>query len=116
MKNKTQKHTTCKPTKQTNTEKNKKTLNFRCPQPLMMPNHLVVCHFLFFIHGNLGFPHSTHHNKNLTKFQCYTRSIVDVHKSMDSKHTLLNYFSKLCVSFYSINMSDYSSLWSISFM
>jgi hypothetical protein len=38
-------------------------LEFQHPQLLMMPNHLVVCYLLPFIHRILGFSHSIHPQK-----------------------------------------------------
>jgi hypothetical protein len=47
-----QKHITYKPTKTTKCKKEQQKLNFRRPQPVMMPNCSVVCHLLPFIHSN----------------------------------------------------------------
>ncbi len=58
-----QKHITYKQTKPTKCRKEQQNLNFRRPQPLMMPNRPVVCHLLPFIHSILGFPNSNHPQK-----------------------------------------------------
>jgi len=58
-----QKHITYKQTKTTKCKKKQQNLEFQHPQPLMMPNHLVVCHLMPFIHRILGFSHSIHPQK-----------------------------------------------------
>ncbi len=45
-------------------QKKQKNLDFRRPQPFMMPNHHVVCYLLPFIHSILEFSHSSHPQKD----------------------------------------------------
>jgi hypothetical protein len=69
-------------------------LNFRRPQPLVMPNRPVVCHLLPFIHSILGFSHSMHPQKETWHYFSVT-TISEQLLMRKMQITVVNLFSRV---------------------